>query len=239
MSKVKCPCCGKEVSLTKAGNLYMHKPEFSLGWEWCEGSKQNYEMLMGEMLAEEIQEETQTEEEKKEEIKKVFTQLSKLQFEDQENVSNEKYISLDSEENQLNELAIQYFNSGSLTFLNHMHEILEKASQKVQGVLDEVQTEESLSVNKRHTEIKEMKKLDRAMKIRGFQKGLLQDKFYTSPNRARFRKGKTQVFVDANKNEKGEISIIWPNGLKICKLCSFEDAYLEFIDEQMPLKYYR
>ena len=138
MSKVKCPCCGKEVSLTKAGNLYMHKPEFSLGWEWCEGSKQNYEMLMGEMLAEEIQEETQTEEEKKEEIKKVFTQLSKLQFEDQENVSNEKYISLDSEENQLNELAIQYLNSGSLTFLNQMHEILEASSKRIQEVLDGV-----------------------------------------------------------------------------------------------------
>ena len=76
------------------------------------------------------------------------------------------------------------------------------------------------------------------MKIRGYQKALLQDKSYTSPNRARFRKGKVDVFIDADKDDNGEITIKWATGLEICKLCLWEEDYVAFIEQNMPLYIY-
>tara|TARA_R100000388_G_C7237454_1_gene158820 strand:- start:1209 stop:1709 length:501 start_codon:yes stop_codon:yes gene_type:complete len=79
----------------------------------------------------------QAEEAKRQEIKKVFSELSKLQFEDQEGKPSSKYQSLDKEENQLNELAVKFLNeednAAANALLNEMREIIKAATLLVMG----------------------------------------------------------------------------------------------------------
>jgi len=90
-----------------------------------------------EQVEETQAEEAQAEEAKREEIKKVFSELSQLQFEEQEGRPSSEYQSLDKEENQLNELAVKLLNeednAAANALLNEMKEVIKAATKLVMG----------------------------------------------------------------------------------------------------------